>query len=164
MLEPLIESQRQLVPLLVYQSPEINPTLQNRDGVDVPLVEPLRFEESDCPSDRPQLNVLPASVSVCTLPVQLQNQSARNEEAGDDNFVVRKCLLFQKQELLNSKVFVDLLPPEGSSNLEAFEPVAVNESHCNAPEVVVLQEEISNQLVLGVIDKCDDVLGKKLSR
>ena len=40
---------------------------------------------------------------------------------------------------------------------ETIEPEVVNGSHCHAPAVPVLKEEISNQLELGVIDECDDV-------
>ena len=138
MLEPLIESQRQLGPLLVCPSPEINPTIQNRNGVDMPLVKPLRFEESDCLSDQSQMNVLSTSVSVCTLPLQLPNQSASSEETGDDNFVGSSSL--EPMEIVLQ---------------EAFEPEAVHGIHHHAPAVTVLKEEIGSQLALEMIDECE---------
>ena len=148
------------------------------DGVDVPLVDPLIFGETDDQYVRTS-----EAVTVCARPFQLSQkasaaqQSARDEEAEDEDFIDpatydgegpfigRKSLLFLKQELLDSGVFVDTLPL-GGSNIEpmeiilreGFEPEAVKGSRRYAPAVVVaLQEEIEKQLALGVIEECDDV-------
>ena len=175
-LEPLIESQRQLGLLLVCPSPEIDPTIRNMNGVDVPLVDPLIFGETDDQYfQKPE--------AVCARPLQIlqkasaAQQSARDEEVEDEDFIDpatydgkgpfigRKSLLFLKQELMDSGVFVDTLPL-GGSTLEPmeivlrddFEPAPVKGSRRYSPAVMTaLEEEIEKQLALGVIEECDDV-------
>ena len=116
-LEPLIELQRQLG-LLSNPFPKINPAIQNRNGVDVPLVKPLRIEESDRLSDQSQMNVLSTSVSVCNLPLQFPNQSARSEETGDDISIGSSN--FELMEIVLQ---------------ETIEPEVVNGKHCHATAV-----------------------------
>ena len=94
-----------------------------------------------------KMNVLSISVSVCTLPLQLPNQSNRSEETGDDNFI----------ESSNPEPMKIVLQ-------EAFEPETVHGIHRHAPAVTVLKEEIGSQLALEMIDECEDTLPEKSSR
>ena len=153
------------------------------DGVDVPLIDPLIFGETDCSPNPSQNTILSNAVHACARPIQLSQkasdaqQTDRREETEDDDFIDpttydgngpfigRKSLLFLKQELLDSGVFVDTLPP-GGCNLdpmeivlrEGFEPESVKGNRRYAPAVMTaLQQEIDKQLALGVIEECDDV-------